>query len=81
MRRQEPADLLFTAPRGGVLMLRNWRRRVFDPALAAAALGELTRTSSGTPPPASPVAAGANVKAVQRICGLMAPSLSSSNDH
>jgi site-specific recombinase XerD len=27
------------------------------------------------------VAAGANVKAVQRICGLMAPSLSSSNDH
>ena len=51
---KNPADLLFTAPRGGVLMLRNWRRRVFDPALAAAALGELTRTSSVTPPPASP---------------------------
>ena len=37
-----PADLVFTAPRGGVLMLRNWWRRAFDPALKAAALGELT---------------------------------------
>lgn len=25
-------DLLFASPRGGVLRLRNWRRRVFDPA-------------------------------------------------
>ena len=39
---KSPADLVFTAPRGGVLMLRNWRRRVFDPALKAAGLGELT---------------------------------------
>ena len=36
------ADLVFTGPRGGVLMLRNRRRRVFEPALEAAGPGELT---------------------------------------
>ena len=35
-------DLVFTAPQGGVLWLRNWRRRVFDPAVRAAGLGDLT---------------------------------------
>lgn len=30
-----PVDLLFTAPGGEVLRLRNWRRRVFDPRYSA----------------------------------------------
>ena len=29
-------ELVFRAPRGGVLLLRNWRRQVFDPAVRAA---------------------------------------------
>lgn len=33
-----PDALVLTAPAGGVLYLRNWRRRVFDPAGAAAGL-------------------------------------------
>src|SRR3954464_187957 len=63
------ADLVFTGPRGGVLMLRNWRRRVFDPALDAAGLGELTPHEPRHPPASLAVAAGANVKAVQRMLG------------
>jgi len=63
------ADLVFTAPRGGVLMLRNWRRRVFDPALAAAGLGELTPHELRHTAASLAVAAGANVKAVQRMLG------------
>lgn len=64
-----PADLVFTAPRGGVLMLRNWRRRVFDPALQAAGLGELTPHELRHTAASLAVAAGANVKAVQRMLG------------
>jgi integrase len=64
-----PTDLVFTAPRGGVLMLRNWRRRVFDPALTAAGLGELTPHELRHTAASLAVAAGANVKAVQRMLG------------
>jgi integrase len=64
-----PTDLVFTAPRGGVLMLRNWRRRVFDPALRAAGLGELTPHELRHTAASLAVAAGANVKAVQRMLG------------
>lgn len=64
-----PTDLVFTAPRGGVLMLRNWRRRVFDPALATAGLGELTPHELRHTAASLAVAAGANVKAVQRMLG------------
>jgi integrase len=32
-----PDDLLFTAPRGGVLRVRNFRRNVFDPPWAESA--------------------------------------------
>jgi integrase len=35
-------DFVFAAPAGGVLWLRNFRRRVFDPAVAAAGLGDLS---------------------------------------
>jgi hypothetical protein len=39
---KSPDGLVFTAPRSGVIMLRNWRRRLFDPALKPAGLGDLT---------------------------------------
>jgi integrase len=63
------ADLVFTAPRGGVLRLRNWRRRVFDPALQAAGLGELTPHELRHTAASLAVASGANVMAVQRMLG------------
>jgi integrase len=63
------SDLVFTAPRGGVLMLRNWRRRIFDRALGAAGLGELTPHELRHTAASLAVAAGANVKAVQRMLG------------
>jgi integrase len=66
---EQPGDLVFTAPRGGVLMLRNWRRRVFDPAGARAGLGELSPHELRHTAASLAVAAGANVKAVQRMLG------------
>lgn len=42
MERRGPDDLLFTAPEGGVLRLRNWRRRVFDPAVRRLDLVDVT---------------------------------------
>ncbi|MBA3250555.1 MAG: site-specific integrase [Geodermatophilaceae bacterium] len=64
-----PSDLVFTAPQGGVLWLRNWRRRVFDSAVTAAGLGELTPHELRHTAASLAVAAGANVKAVQRMLG------------
>ncbi|PZS16461.1 MAG: site-specific integrase, partial [Pseudonocardiales bacterium] len=62
-------DLVFTAPRGGVIFLRNWRRRVFDPAVGAAELGALSPHELRHTAASLAVAAGANVKAVQRMLG------------
>lgn len=64
-----PSDLVFTAPQGGALWLRNWRRRVFDPAVTAAGLGELTPHELRHTAASLAVAAGANVTAVQRMLG------------
>ncbi|SDY90088.1 Phage integrase family protein [Modestobacter sp. DSM 44400] len=50
-------------------MLRNWRRRVFDPALKVAGLGELTPHELRHTAASLAIAAGANVKAVQRMLG------------
>jgi integrase len=66
---KRPADLVFTAPEGGVLMLHNWRRRVFDPAARAAGLDGLTPHELRHTAASLAVAAGANVKAVQRMLG------------
>ena len=66
---KEPGDLVFTAPRGGVLVLRNWRRRVFDPAVTRAGLGQLSPHELRHTSASLAVAAGANVKAVQRMLG------------
>jgi integrase len=62
-------DFLFTAPGGGVLLLRNFRRRVFDPAAGAAGLDGLTPHELRHTAASLAVSAGANVKAVQRMLG------------
>jgi integrase len=67
--RKRPDDLIFTAPEGGVLMLRNWRRRVFEPAAQVAGLDGLTPHGLRHTAASLAVAAGANVKAVQRMLG------------
>jgi len=64
-----PEDLVFTAPEGGVLWLRNWRRRVFEPAAAAAGLDGLTPHGLRHTAASLAVSAGANVKHVQRMLG------------
>lgn len=62
-------DLVFTAPRGGVIFLRNWRKRVFDPAADAAGLTPLSPHELRHTAASLAVAVGANVKAVQRMLG------------
>jgi integrase len=66
---RSPDELVFTAPKGGVLWLRNWRRRVFDPAVEGAGLGQLSPHELRHTAASLAVAAGANVKAVQRTLG------------
>jgi integrase len=64
-----PDDLVFTAPRGGVIFLRNWRKRVFDPAADEAGLAPLSPHELRHTAASLAVAVGANVKAVQRMLG------------
>jgi integrase len=52
-----------------VLLLRNFRRRVFDPAAHAAGLDGLTPHELRHTAASLAVSAGANVKAVQRMLG------------
>jgi integrase len=66
---KRPDDLVFTAPEGGVLWLRNFRRRVFDPAARVAGLDGLTPHELRHTAASLAVSAGANVKAVQRMLG------------
>jgi len=62
-------DLVFTAPMGGPLRLSNYRRRIFNPAVKAAGLGKLTPHELRHTAASLAVAAGANVKALQRMLG------------
>ena len=64
-----PDDLLFTAPEGGALRLRNWRRRVFDPAVRKLDLIDVTPHDLRHTAASLAIASGANVKAVQRMLG------------
>jgi integrase len=66
---KKPGDLVFTAPGGGPLRLGNWRTRVFDPACAAAGIVGLTPHDLRHTAASLAIAAGANVKAVQRMLG------------
>jgi integrase len=64
-----PDDLVFTSPSGGVLRNQNFRMRVFRPAAKAAGLDGLTPHDLRHTASSLAVAAGANVKAVQRMLG------------
>jgi integrase len=63
------SDLVFTAREGGVLRLMNFRRRSFDPAARAVELEGLTPHGLRHTAASLAIAAGANVKAVQRMLG------------
>lgn len=64
-----PDDLVFTARGGGVLRNNNFRRDVFDQAAIDAGLPGLTPHELRHTAASLAVAAGANVKAVQRMLG------------
>jgi integrase len=64
-----PDELVFTSPKGEVLRLRNWRRRVFDPGCRAIGREELSPHDLRHTAASLAIAAGANVKAVQRMLG------------
>lgn len=64
-----PDDLVFTAPKGGVLRGRNFRRAVFDPAVRRVGPAgfhphELRHTAASLA-----IASGADVKVVQQMLG------------
>jgi integrase len=60
---------VFTPPNGGPLRLGSWRTRVFDPACAAAGIVGLTPHDLRHTAASLAIAAGGNVKAVQRMLG------------
>jgi len=74
VRDRDTANLVFTAPAGGALRNRNWRRRNFEravreliieyPTLKPFSPHDLRHTAASLA-----ISAGANVKAVQRMLG------------
>ncbi|MGW3603300.1 tyrosine-type recombinase/integrase [Micromonospora sp. NPDC005161] len=68
-------ELAFTAPNGGPLRNTNFRSRVFAPAAASVGLAGLTPHDLRHTAASLAVAAGANVKAVQRMLGHASASM------
>jgi integrase len=71
---KRPDDFVFTAPAGGALRNRNWRRRSFNPAMdrLLEIYPELTRLTPHDlrhTAASLAISAGANVKAVQKMLG------------
>ena len=64
-----PDELVFTGASGTPLRLMNWRRRVFDPAVAAAGVGHSTPHELRHTAASLAIASGAKVKDVQRMLG------------
>jgi integrase len=62
-------DLLFTSPTGEPVRLANWRRRVWDPAVAEIGLVGLTPHDLRHTAASLGIASGASVKHVQRMLG------------
>jgi integrase len=62
-------DFVFTAPKGGVPRLRNFRRAGFEPAVRSAGLSGITPHSLRHTAASLAIAAGANVKVVQTMLG------------
>ncbi len=69
VKGRAPDELLFTSAAGAPVRLGNWSGRVFGPAAAAAGLSDLTPHDLRHTAASLAVAAGANVKAVQRMLG------------
>ena len=61
--------LLFTSPNGTALRIGNWRRRVWDPAVAAACVAPLTPHDLRHTAASLAIASGGTVKHVQRMLG------------
>lgn len=66
---RDPGEWLFPAPGGGPLRNSNFRHRFFDPAVQRAGLAPLTPHDLRDTAASLAVAAGASVKAVQRMLG------------
>jgi integrase len=66
---KDPEDLVFTSPRGAPLRNHNFRSRVFAPAAASIGVPQMTPHDLRHTAASLAVAAGANVKAVQRMLG------------
>ncbi len=62
-------DLVFTAPRGAVLRVQNFRRTYFDPAAAEVGMAGLVPHELRHTAASLAIAAGATVKAVQAMLG------------
>ncbi len=69
MAGRKPDDLVFPSPEGEALRNGNFRRRVWDPAVSAAGLVDLTPHALRHTAASMAVESGANVKAVQRMLG------------
>jgi integrase len=66
---KDPDDYVFAAEKGGVLHLRNFRRKSFDPAVRTMGLDGLTPHALRHTAASLAIAAGANVKVVQTMLG------------
>ena len=70
-----PDELVFTAPMGGLLLLRNWRAKVFVPAIKQAGLDGLTPHGLRHTAASLAASAGASVRHVQALLGHASPVL------
>jgi integrase len=66
---KDPRDLVFTAPQGGPLRLRNFRRRVFTPAAVEIGKPDLLPHDLRDTAASLAISSGASIKAVQRMLG------------
>lgn len=64
-----PADLVFTAPRGGYLRSAHFRSRVWLPAVTECGLGDLMVHDLRDTAASLAISSGASIKAVQRMLG------------
>jgi site-specific recombinase XerD len=64
-----PDDVVFSAPRDGVLRIRNFRRAGFEPAASAAGLDGLAPHAMRHKAASLAIAAGASAKVVQTMLG------------
>lgn len=69
MAGKGPADLVFTAPRGAVLRVQNFRRRCFDAAAASVGLEGLVPHELRHTAASLAISAGARVKVIQQMLG------------